>query len=99
MNIASIMLRSSVESTIAFFYDPKNRDAAIKIMADHSKMKPDDVAKSYEFLRSNNLFEPGGKVSKTKMTSIINSLKSLGDVQGAADPDRFVMPGVTQLAD
>jgi hypothetical protein len=33
------------------------------------------------------------------MGALIKALKDLGDVEGATDVERFVLPGVTQLAD
>jgi ABC-type nitrate/sulfonate/bicarbonate transport system substrate-binding protein len=86
-----------MNKSIAFFNDPKNRDDAIKIMVEHSKMKADDITMSYDFLQKNELFESGGKVSKTKLAGIISALKSLGDVEGSTEIDRFILTGVTQL--
>jgi len=84
---------------MAWFSDVNNRAVAIKIMADASKVKEDDVAKSYDFLHKNGFFENTGKVSRARMGALINALKELGDVEGATDVERFVLPGVTQLAD
>src|SRR5262249_9644457 len=53
--------------SMAWFSDPKNRAEAIKIMVDASKLKEDDVARSYDFLHKNAFFENTGKVSRTKM--------------------------------
>jgi ABC-type nitrate/sulfonate/bicarbonate transport system substrate-binding protein len=85
--------------SMAWFADPQNRAEAIKIMVDASKLTPEVVAKSYDFLRDNALFEPSGRVSKTKMGALLQALKSLGDVEGSTDVERFVLPGVTQLTD
>ena len=51
---------------MAWFSDPKNRDEAIKIMVEPSKLKEDVVAKSYDFLHKNEFFESTGKVSRQK---------------------------------
>src|SRR5262245_9872687 len=85
--------------SMAWFSDPANRAEAIKIMVDASKLKQEDVAKSYDFLHKNGFFETAGKLSKTKMGALLNALKGLGDVEGSINIERFVLPGVTQLGD
>jgi ABC-type nitrate/sulfonate/bicarbonate transport system substrate-binding protein len=85
--------------SMAWLIDHQNRAAAIKLMVDASKLKEDDVARSYDFMVDKHFFEPTGKVSKKKMGALINALKELGDVEGSTDIDRFVLPGVTELTD
>jgi NitT/TauT family transport system substrate-binding protein len=85
--------------SLAWFSDPQNRAEAIKIMVDASKLKEADVAKSYDFLHQNEFFENTGKVSKRKMSALLEALKALGDVEGSIEVERFVLPGVTQLTD
>src|SRR5215467_7136659 len=85
--------------SMAWFSDPANRTEAIKIMVEASKLKREDVAKSYDFLHKNGFFETTGKLSKTKMGALLNALKGLGDVEGSVNIERFVLPGVTQLSD
>ena len=85
--------------SMAWFSDPQNRTEAIKIMVDASKLKEADVAKSYDFLHKNEFFENTGKVSRRKMSALLDALKALGDVEGSIDVERFVLPGVTQLTD
>jgi NitT/TauT family transport system substrate-binding protein len=85
--------------SMAWFSDPQNRAEAIKIMVDASKLKEDDVARSYDFLHKNAFFENTGRVSRTKMGALLKALKDLGDIDGSTDVERFVLPGVTQLTD
>ena len=85
--------------SMGWFSDPQNRAEAIKIMVDASKLKDADVAKSYDFLHQNEFFENTGKVSKRKMSALLDALKALGDVEGSIDVERFVLPGITQLTD
>src|SRR6266516_1613698 len=85
--------------SMAWFSDPANRTEAIKIMVEASKLKEEDVAKSYDFLHENQFFEKTGMVSKTKMDVLRNALKSLGDIEGPTNIERFILPGVTQLTD
>jgi ABC-type nitrate/sulfonate/bicarbonate transport system substrate-binding protein len=85
--------------SMAWFSDPQNRAEAIKIMVDASKLKEADVAKSYDFLHQNAFFEATGRVSRRKMSALLEALKALGDVEGSIEVERFVLPGVTQLTD
>jgi ABC-type nitrate/sulfonate/bicarbonate transport system substrate-binding protein len=85
--------------SMAWFSDPRNRDEAIKIMVEPSKLKAEDVAKSYDFLHRHEFFENTGKVSRTKMAAMLKALKELGDIDGTTDVERFVLPGVTELTD
>src|SRR6202008_3622091 len=81
--------------SVAWFSDPANRAEAVEIMVEASKLKQEDVAKSYDFLHKNKFFETAGKVSKAKMGALLAALKGLGDIEGATNLERFVLPGVT----
>src|SRR6478752_3218009 len=85
--------------SMAWFSDPANRAEAIKIMVEASRLKEEDVARSYDFLHKNEFFETSGRISRTKLGALLNALKGLGDIEGSTDIDRFVLPGVTQLTD
>ncbi len=85
--------------SMAWFYDENNRDEAVKMMVEVSKLKTEDVDKAYDFLRGKNLFEPTGKVSKAKLAKVVDALRELGDIPADFAVDRLFLPGVTQLAD
>jgi ABC-type nitrate/sulfonate/bicarbonate transport system substrate-binding protein len=85
--------------SIAWFLDPKNRAEAIAIMGEYSKMQPEIIAKTYDFLQQKQFFDASGAVSKSKMKALIDALKQLGDLQGSGEVASFVLPGVTQLSD
>lgn len=84
---------------VAWFNDPKNHDAAVKIQADISHIAPNDVEKAYAFLHDKNLFEPTGIVSKRKIATVVDALHELGDVSGDLSVDRFLLLGVTQISE
>ena len=84
---------------VAFFDDPNNHEAVVKIQMDVSKIGRDDVEKSYAFLHDKHLFEPTGKVSKRKVGSVIEALQELGDLPAGFTVDRALLPGVTQISD
>ena len=62
-------------------------------------MNQDDVYKAYKFFRDGHFFEPTGKVSRTKLNALAKAMESLGDLPGALDVDKVVLPGVTQMTD
>lgn len=85
--------------SVAFFLDRKNRQEAIDIMVEASKLKPDVIEKTYDFLHSRPFIEGSGRVSKVKVGALLAALKAQGDLQGSTDVERFVLPGVGQLSD
>jgi NitT/TauT family transport system substrate-binding protein len=82
-----------------YFYDPKNRTELVNILVKVSGQKPEDVDKSYDFFTKNNFFDRTGKISRAKMTALIDALVGLGDVKAAGNVERFLLPGVAQLSD
>jgi NitT/TauT family transport system substrate-binding protein len=84
---------------VAYFDDLGNRDAAIKMQMDVSKIGRDDVEKAYVFLHDKNLFEPTGKVSKRKVSNVIDALRDLGDLPADFTVDRALLSGVTQISE
>jgi ABC-type nitrate/sulfonate/bicarbonate transport system substrate-binding protein len=83
--------------SVAWFEDGRNRNEAVQILVAASKLKQEDVEKAYDFMRNGHFFEPTGKVSKSKLASLAKAMVSLGDLPGAIDVDRVLLPGVTQV--
>lgn len=84
---------------VAWFRDAKNRDEAIKIMAEASQGKPEDLAKSYDFLRQGDFFESTGKISRSRLKNLVTAMHSLGDIDDLPEAERLVAPGLTELSD
>ncbi len=84
---------------VAWFYDPKNRAAAVKVQMDTSKIQQDDVEKAYAFLHDKRLFEPTGEISKRKVGSVVDALRDLGDLPADFKLDSLLLPGVTRISD
>jgi NitT/TauT family transport system substrate-binding protein len=84
---------------IAWFDDEQNRPGALRILKSASSMNEDDVFKAYNFFRDGHYFEPTGKVSRAKLSALAKAMESLGDLPGALDVDKLVLPGVTQMTD
>jgi ABC-type nitrate/sulfonate/bicarbonate transport system substrate-binding protein len=92
------LLRAQNRS-VEWFGDGKNRTEAVQILRKASGLADDDVEKAYNFFRNGHLFEPSGKVSRSKLANLAKAMESLGDLPGALDVDKVVLPGVTQMAD
>jgi NitT/TauT family transport system substrate-binding protein len=92
------LLRAQSRS-VAWFEDVANRAEAVQILQTASKLTQDDVEKSYDFFRNGHFFEPTGKVSRSKLTNLAKAMESLGDLPGALDVDKVILPGVTQMTD
>src|SRR5262249_34341085 len=82
-----------------YLYEPKNRAEVVNILVKVSGgQKLEDGDKSYAFFNRNNFFDRTGKISRAKMTALIEALVSLGDVKATGDIERFLLPGVAQLS-
>ena len=92
------MLRAQNKG-VAWFEDEKNRAEAVQILKAASRLDQADIEKAYDFFRSSRLFEPSGKVSKAKLSALAKAMESLGDLPGALDVDKAMLPGITQVTD
>jgi NitT/TauT family transport system substrate-binding protein len=84
---------------VDWFRDDRNRDDAINILVTSGNLKLDEVAKSYDFFRKGEFFEPAGTVSKAKIRAVTRVLEDLGDIPGNIDIDSLFLPGVTRVVD
>jgi ABC-type nitrate/sulfonate/bicarbonate transport system substrate-binding protein len=82
-----------------WFMDRRNRLEAIDILVTAGKLKPEEVAKSYDFFRNGEFFEPTGQVSKGKLRAVTRTLEGLGDLPGNINLDRLFLPGMTKVVD
>jgi NitT/TauT family transport system substrate-binding protein len=90
---------SAYNKGVIWFYDPKNREAAVKLQMDTSKVPQGDVEKAYAFLHDKNLFEPTGDISRKKIGNVVDALRDLGDVPADFKVDRLLLPAVTRISD
>ena len=85
--------------SVAWFYDPKNRAEAVAMMAEASRIKTEDVEKSYDFFIKGKYFEPTGITSRTKLNALVAAMQQLGDLPASFDTGQLVLAGVTKLGD
>jgi NitT/TauT family transport system substrate-binding protein len=90
---------SAFNKGVAWFGDDRNREEAINILVVTGNLKPEEVAKSYEFFRKGGFFEPTGSVSRAKLRAVANVLVSLGDLPNGINVDQLLLPGVTKATD
>jgi NitT/TauT family transport system substrate-binding protein len=82
---------------VAWFYEPENREAAIKLQMDLSKIEQVDVERAYSFLRDNKLFEPTGEISRKRLGTVVDALRNLGDVSADFPIDRLLLPNASRI--
>jgi NitT/TauT family transport system substrate-binding protein len=92
------LLRAHAKGT-AFFEDSGNREEALRILQTASGLTREDVERGYTFLHDGHYFDTTGKVSKSKLAAVAKAMESLGDLPGALDINKVVLPGVTQVTD
>jgi ABC-type nitrate/sulfonate/bicarbonate transport system substrate-binding protein len=85
--------------SVAWFYDPKNRAEAVAMMAEASKIKTEDVEKSYDFFIKGKYFEPTGVISRSKLNALVAAMQQLGDLPADFDTGTLVLPGISKLGD
>ncbi len=85
--------------SIAWFEEAGNRAEAVRILQSESHLSQDDTEKAYDFFRNGHFFEPTGKVSRAKLAALAKAMESLGDLPGALDVDKAVLPGVTEVVE
>jgi NitT/TauT family transport system substrate-binding protein len=85
--------------SVQWFLDSSNRQESIDIMVEASKLNPEVIAKTYDFLRSRPYFEPTGQISKSKMGALIAAVGQLGGFQGSTDVANYILPGIARLGE
>jgi len=84
---------------LAFFEDANNRAESIRILQAASGLKQEDVEKGYDFQRNGHYFDTSFKVPLSKLKALAQAMASLGDLPGALDVSKVVLPGVTETSD
>jgi NitT/TauT family transport system substrate-binding protein len=87
-----------LDEAVAWFYDPKNRDAAIDILANASHGNRATIAESYDFITRIGQFARFNTVSKQRIDNLIKAMRAIGDLQGVTvSADQLVLAGVTPV--
>jgi len=91
-------LVAALDQSAAWFYDDKNREEAIKILLDVSHAERAQIVQSYDFTREIAMFARDNRISRTDLQHLIDSMKAIGDLQGATiTPEELVVTDLTPL--
>jgi len=88
-----------LDQAVAWFYDDRNRDAAIDLLAKRARSDRAEIVESYDFLRRIGQFERSNAVSKTRVDNLIKAMRAIGDMKDATvTTDQLVIAGLTPVA-
>ena len=90
---------AATDKSIAWFADPANRAEAIELLVKHARSSKEDAEASYDHLRRIDFFEPGSKVSRSRLRNLLEVEKASGNLSAALTIERLAMPGLTELTD
>lgn len=87
-------LITAVNKSIDWFYDLKNRDEAINMMATASKANREEVAESYDFLVKIQHFAKSDAIPRAPFESLIKDMRDLKFVLSDVKLEQIVYPGI-----
>ena len=90
---------TATDKSVAWLADPLHRDEAIDLLIKAARSSREDAEGSYDYLRRIEYFEPSSKVSRAKVSNLVQIEQRAGTVSPAFDVDRLFMPGLTDLMD
>jgi NitT/TauT family transport system substrate-binding protein len=95
---AAKAMSAVLDQAVAWFYDPKNRDAAIDLLVKDSHSDRGEIAQSYDFSTRIGQFDRKNTVSRQRVENMIEAMHAIGDMQGVdISPDKLVLAGVTPV--
>jgi NitT/TauT family transport system substrate-binding protein len=86
-----------MDESVKWFYDKANRAEAIRIMMAASGGTPGDTEKSYDYFQTLRLYPETSKMSPELLASTVKVLADAKELDGPADPKRFIDPAVSAL--
>lgn len=86
-----------MDDGVKWFYDKANRAEAIKIMMKASAAEQSDVERSYDYFQSIKLYPEKATMAPDSLTSTLTILADAKELDGSADPGRFIDPAVNDM--
>jgi NitT/TauT family transport system substrate-binding protein len=83
---------------IDWFNDDANRTEAIDILVKESGAARADIEASYDYYREIKIFDRSGQIAASQITTLVEAMKSIGDLEGSTDVARFTDPEIVELA-
>ncbi len=90
---------AAADKSVAWFDDPAHRAEAVDVLVKVGKATPEDAEASYDFLRRIGYFEPGDRVSRSGLKSLIDAEVARHLVDPGLTVERLVLPGVTEVTE
>ena len=96
-------LKSFIQG-VRYFYNPANRARCIQILVDATNTRPEDAAKTYDFLVAAKYYSTTGIASGPDIQRVVDAIVKTGDVKPPAPPVakwvdfRFMQQADAQLA-
>ncbi len=90
-------LLAAYDQSVRWFLDDANRDAAIDILQQASKLPRANVAATYDLFRKIAFFAPTPVVSRTLLENLMKAQIAVGDRDRMVATDRLVMPSLGAL--
>ena len=84
----------AMNKSIAWFYDPKNRDEAIDLMTVASKANRNEVADSYDYNIKIQHFAKTDVIERRPFEALIKDMRDLNLVHSDVTLEQVVYPGV-----
>jgi ABC-type nitrate/sulfonate/bicarbonate transport system substrate-binding protein len=81
------------DRSVAWFYDPANREKAVNIMVSVSKGNKEDVEKTYDFMQKGRFYVETSAISQSKLNNVVKVLVELGDLEKSVPVEKLVLPG------
>jgi ABC-type nitrate/sulfonate/bicarbonate transport system substrate-binding protein len=89
---------AALNKSFRWFNDDKNRDAAIDLLvAEMRTNNRADVAKSYDYLRKIDFFDPSDVISRKRVEALMQAMAAIGDTNGKVPFAKLTLAGVTHV--
>jgi ABC-type nitrate/sulfonate/bicarbonate transport system substrate-binding protein len=88
---------AALSKSIDWFYVDANKKEAVDILLKVSDTERRDIEQTYDLFRKINIFHHSGVLDNKSVGNIVKALKELGDIEGSADPARFIDPELAKV--
>jgi len=77
-----------------WLYDPANKDRAIQVLVDQTRIAPEDARATYDlYVEQTRSFPPGGRINPAGVQAVLDALVDLGDLATPTPPpSKYVDP-------
>ena len=86
-----------VQQGVRWFYDPSHHQEAVDILVKASGADAGDADQTYAYFQSLHIYPDQVTLDPAMLTGLVQVLSGMGDLDGAADPARFIAPDVARL--